>query len=431
MVSRGLYYFFIMLLLTLGCTKEKSVKKSGVFVQKENGTYTLYKDQQPFMMKGAAGEGNYSLLKALGGNTIRIYDTLNLQAVLDSAMANELLVIADLPIASSKYHDSFYKDEVKIKAQYQSCRSTILKYKDHPSLLMWCLGNEVVFPTGIKFNSFYRAYNDLLDMIHNSDPKHPVTTTLKNLNARSVFNIKLRVNDLDLIGINTFGQIASLKEDLDKIKYIWDGPYFVSEWGVNGYWEESYTAWDVPVEPSGFFKNQRIRDIDKQFMPYKDPRFLGSVVFFWGNKQERTHTWYSLFDEARHKSSLTEVLSEIWQGNEIGNTHGEIKGMILNGKSAYDNIILEPGTINYSEYFPDINSYHPVQVVWQIKPEDWYSNWNGIKAIPEVSNLIFSQNGQRVSFKAPIKSGPYRLFVKAVDSSGTFSQANIPFYVIR
>lgn len=430
MAAHVTFFLFFFILLTQGCSHDKSINDSKVFIKEDNGGYTLFKDQLPIKIKGAAGSGYFSLLKKLGGNTIRVYDTLNLQAALDSAKLNELVVMVDLPIAGSKYYDSFYQDEGKVKAQYLACNNTIKKYKDHPALLMWCLGNEIVFPTGLKFNRFYSAYNELLDMVHRTDPDHPVTTTLKNLNSRSVFNIKMRVHGIDLISINTFGQIASLKEDLDRIALIWNGPYLISEWGVNGYWEESFTAWDVPVEPSGFFKNIRIREVESEFMPHQDPRFLGSIFFYWGNKQERTNTWFSLFDEAGNRATLTETLSEIWLGNQKGGQKAEIKEMLLNRMSAYDNIMLEPGKLAYGEFNMDIKT-DPGTVIWQIKPEDWYSEQMKDQNLSEIENLIISQNEQKVCFKAPVKTGPYRLFAKTIDSSGVFSQANIPFYVIR
>src|SRR5690606_40102511 len=40
-------------------------------------------------------------------------------------------------------HGFDYDDEVAVREQKESIRAQVLKYKDHPALLTWGLGNEV------------------------------------------------------------------------------------------------------------------------------------------------------------------------------------------------------------------------------------------------------------------------------------------------
>ena len=64
----------------------------------------------------------------------------------------------------------------------------MLRYRDHPAVLMWGPGNEVmhrlIFPTAVqgqrdpareqRADDFAAFYVELIDMIHQLDPHHPV-----------------------------------------------------------------------------------------------------------------------------------------------------------------------------------------------------------------------------------------------------------------
>ena len=61
-------------------------------------------------------------------------------------------------------------------------------------------------------------------------------------------------------------------------------------------------------------------------MPINDPRFLGSFIFFWGQKQEITHTWYSLFDEFGNKTESVSSAEEIWSGKAVNFKGPKVSG---------------------------------------------------------------------------------------------------------
>ncbi|RYE73098.1 MAG: hypothetical protein EOO81_01550, partial [Oxalobacteraceae bacterium] len=121
---------------------------------------------------------------SMGGNTLRTWDTLNLKNILDEAHENDVAVIAglDLPVSGDL---RFYNHPDQVNVQLKAYRELVNRYKSHPALLMWCLGNEVDFPYKPVFRHFYTAYNNLLHMIHEEDPDHPVTTGVIKLHHRS------------------------------------------------------------------------------------------------------------------------------------------------------------------------------------------------------------------------------------------------------
>src|SRR5688572_31455207 len=73
---------------------------------------------------------------------------------------------------------------------------------------------------------------------------------------------------------------------------------------------------------------------------------LGSYVFLWGQKQERTPTWYGLFTEAGEESEVIDVMQYLWTGKWPKNRAPHLEFMQIDGKKAIDNIYLTPDT-NY------------------------------------------------------------------------------------
>jgi hypothetical protein len=426
------YYILIVFFLFTSCNhKEREVKEGTVFIRKGEKGYTLFRNGNPFVIKGAAGYTNLAKLHEIGGNSIRTYDTLNIASILDNAQANNIAVIVSLPMVSSNDFEYFYNDTAKIAIQYKEFKKVVNRHKNHPALLMWCLGNELEFPYKPSYSDFYKTLNNLIDMIHQTDPNHPVTTPLMSLQFKYIANIKMKIPDLDLISINTFGGLSTIKKDLKKMEWLWDGPYLISEWGTNGYWEEDSTAWGVPIEKNTTKKAEQFQQIYKDFMPSEDPRFLGSFAFYWGNKQERTHTWFSLFAENGAASEAVGTLQYLWTGK--GPVHGapQVKYMLVDNKGSKDNLLFPPNTnhqaqLLLADYYKD-----SLNIQWQILPEDWYKNNLYSKKPEPMKGLILSSSGKKVNFRTPTKEGPYRLFVEAYDRYGNFASTNTPFYIVK
>ena len=63
-------------------------------------------------------------------------------------------------------------------AQLEYARNEVMKYKDHPALLTWIIGNEA----NLNFRNpkVFDAINDISKMIHELDPNHyEVNVTLQ------------------------------------------------------------------------------------------------------------------------------------------------------------------------------------------------------------------------------------------------------------
>jgi hypothetical protein len=80
-------------------------------------------------------------LAAAGGNSIRAGT-----GSLDRAQALGLTVLADLPFAKQRAGFS-YDDQAAVATQREQIRQIVLRFKDHPALLAWAVGNELEINT--------------------------------------------------------------------------------------------------------------------------------------------------------------------------------------------------------------------------------------------------------------------------------------------
>ena len=216
------------------CLAQDTIKATGparVQVHQENGRWQLYVNHQPFFIKGAGLEfGDQEKLAAHGGNSFRTWTTENGretgQQVLDRALKNGLYVTMGLDVARER-HGFDYSDTNALTRQLEEIKAQVLKFKDHPALLMWDIGNE------LNLNSHdakvWDAVNDISKMIHQLDPNHPTTTSLSGFSGDLVNEIKSRAPDLDLLSIQMYADIVNLPRYLRETG--WNGPYAVTEWG--------------------------------------------------------------------------------------------------------------------------------------------------------------------------------------------------------
>lgn len=409
--------------------------KKRVAIEKINGRYTFKKDGKPFIIKGGAGYTHMSELAASGGNTVICWDTTKLAAVLDEANRNHLTVIIGIDIPGVQYFDA-YKNKIKVDSLYTAATQLVYKYKDHPAVLAWCLGNELKFPNSLIYDQFYTQFNRLLAMVHSNDPHHPVCTTVINVSKNNIFNIRWRIPALDFIGLNIYNSLRKLEDNLGALRLFWNGPYFVSEWAPRGGWEAPVTSWQAPIENNTTVNAAEYRDFFVNYMPVKDARFLGSLVFYWGSRQEYTHTFYSIFNEDGKPTEIKEVLNDVWKGVTTTHYSPQIKGIHLDTVLvAKDNIIVNAGSMHSAGVDISTNqNTDSLQYSWQIVKEDWASwgeIWVHFKKPATEKGLIRDSTMRRINFLAPGKEGPYRVFVTVSNKKGYCANANIPFYVIE
>lgn len=405
-----------------------------VEIRKENGAFKLYKNGIPFLIKGAVGHTHIGELASSGGNTVLIWDTSLIRQTLDSAGQNNVSVIVGLDVPSGDL-TAWYKDKEKVNKMFTAYKELVNRYKSHPALLAWGLGNELIMPISSQSSYFYKAYNSFLKMIHEQDPDHPVTTTIINYQKQSILNIRWKIRDLDFISINTYNRIKDIAWELRRLKLIWDGPFMLSEWSPNGGWEAESTVWGAPLENTSTKKAEQYYHYYKTYMPLNNPRFMGSLAFYWGNRHEYTHTWYSVYGEDGIPTEVQEALSDCWTGKETPHQSVKIQYMLIDSMGARDNIILSPGSKHMARLLlADGQTGDSLRYSWEILKEDWFNwgrTWHYFQRPHALQGLIADSTTQNTPFICPKKEGPYRIFINVYNKNGYCTTANTPFYVVN
>lgn len=436
MKKNGLGIILLLIVISFSYKYFFYEKKEGdndnrtVYIKYEDdGGYQLMRNESPFIIKGASGNRYLEELVASGGNTIRVYDTVNLHNFLNKAHSLGLAVIVDIPIP--RYNESYniYENKEYCSRLKKEVKSLISKHKDHPALLLWNLGNEVEYPFIFGNRDFINAFNGLIKIIHAEDPNHPVSTTIPSVTKKQVLSIMFNSPDLDLIGFNIFVAIKRLDKDLEQISLLKKPlPYYISEWGYDGPWAAKNTLWKAPIEQSSNEKMEQLISRYHLLQQKIDHRCLGSLIFYWGSKQEGTHTWFSLFSEEGHASEMTRTISGLWNGS-VYKPDLKINGLKINNKNPTESLILKPGTSEEVSLSYTLNSTSIDSIKWELYREGWYyKRWDIEKKPLKIPYAISVKDSASVILKAPQEEGPYRLFAYLY-SNNHFTTINYPFYV--
>ena len=397
-----------------------------VAVRQANGKYELLRGGQPYFVKGAGGSQYPERIAAYGGNSIRTWGTNDAPQVLAAANKNHLTVMLGLDVARER-HGFDYNDAAAVAAQLQKIKGEVLRYKDDPAVLLWGIGNELNLDyTNPKV---WDAVNDIARMIHEVDPNHPTSTVLAGVGKKEVEYIKARCPAVDILSINTYAGLATLPQQVQAAG--WAGPYLVTEWGPTGHWEGLQTPWKASVEETSSQKAAVYRSRYEASVLKDRAHCLGSYVFLWGQKQERTPTWYGLFTENGQETEVMDVLEYEWSGHWPKNRAPHISALTLDNKVATAGVYLKPGQPYPAVAAVTDPDQDPLTYQWELLPESTDLQQGGdreSRPTPLAGALPAGAAGQ-TTLTAPSQPGAYRLFVYAHDGHGNVATGNVPFFV--
>jgi hypothetical protein len=411
-------------------TSPASLAASGaipVTIEKHGDGYRLLRGGEPYEIRGAGLEfADLDFFAAHGGNSFRTWRTDNAAALLDEAHALGVTILMCIEIGRER-HGFDYDDEAAVAAQLEFARGEVLKYKDHPALLGWIIGNE----PNLEFRNpkVFDAINDISKMIHEVDPAHPTTTALAGISEELARLLEERAPDLDFVSIQMYGDIVNLPRYVRKIGL--EGPYMVTEWGAIGHWEVGRARWGAPLEQNSSDKAANYqKSWDVAIAPYRD-QVIGAYVFLWGQKQERTPTWYGMLLEDGSKTEAVDVMQRIWTGAWPANRSPQVRALRLDGKKAEKNITLKAGKAYAAEVEASDPEGDNLAYTWLVMRESGAKQTGGDREdIPDtIAGAIEAGSGPEAKLRAPSEPGPYRLFVYVHDGQGSAGHANIPFLV--
>lgn len=418
------------LLLGLSVSPVGQADAIPVRIAQVDGRYQLIRGGESYDIRGAGLEfADMGVFTSHGGNSIRTWQEnpeFSYAELLADAEKHGVTVALCIEIGRERLGFD-YNDEEAVAAQLEYARNEVLKYKDHPALLTWIIGNEANLL--FKNPKVFDAINDISKMIHELDPNHPTTTALAGFNGQLAELIETRAPDLDFVSIQMYGDIVNLPRYISETGY--KGPFFVTEWGSIGHWEVGKTAWGAPIEQNSSDKAANYLKSYKVAIASNPDQIIGSYVFLWGQKQERTPTWYGMFLPDGSETETIDVMHYVWNGSWPDNRSPQIKSMQLDSKTSAKSIRLKAN----GTYKANVKAQDPdgdkLQYQWEIMHESKATQEGGDKEeVPEaLTGLMDQADKDQVVIKAPPEAGAYRLFVYVRDGQGHAGHANIPFLV--
>lgn len=371
-------------------------------------------DDPPEFLTPARLRFHFRRIHQMGANTIRRYgDNPDTEAILDEAWGSGLMVLMGFWLD----HDVDYlRDHRRLDSYRHGVRRWILKYKNHPGVLMWVLGNETwgklkeEFPSAEVLTprrvAYYRFVDELAQMIKADDPYHPVMTADEHIPdalsshagvERSLAMFRALTLSVDIFGVNSyFEQDISALQDIVRRSGV-GRPYLVSEFGPPGYWLPNRLADDVgqPLEPSDIQKASAYAANWWQHIAPHRGWNVGGNAFVWKDKKEGSFSWFGLTDSRDRLKPGYWALREAWTGQVPP------KGRPLVAEFSINKKWLSPGEslVVRTRMAPPLN------------PTEYGYTYLIAPAAMTYVDAQFTTNLPQISLRAPGIPGVYRVYV--------------------
>jgi hypothetical protein len=206
-----------------------------------------------------------SLMVEAGINTIRVYAPIDDVAILDKIHAAGIKLIVGFGYNQGGIFD----------VASGSLLDYVTKYKTHPAILFWELGNEYNYhPEWFdgNINNWYTTLEKTAQMIHALDANHPVSTAHGEIPTQEVLNEN---PSIDVWGVNV---------------YRWDLPgSLIAEWKSRStkplYFSEAGADSYMAIEKDGYAagENQKAQaDATETILNqlFEDPEIVSGVTLF-------------------------------------------------------------------------------------------------------------------------------------------------------
>ena len=376
--------------------------------------WRLERGGEPYEVRGAGFvNGGLDGLVAAGGNAIRTWGIDdNTRALLDEAWAKGVSVTLGLWLGHVE-HGFSYGDDDAVASQLVAIRAQVERFKDHPALLMWGVGNEVELEGGDD-PRIWRAIEDVARMIHEIDPHHPTLAVTAEIGEQHERRLREDCPSIDVWGINSYGGAPSLPERLTSRG--WTGPIALTEFGALGDWERPKLPWGATREQTSSEKAATIRRTFE--VATKDPRMVGTFVFLWARSERPTDTWFSLLGPDGVRYEPVDTVMAQW-----GRTPSNRAPSIERWHDELDGAVLEPGAELTATLAAKDPEGAPLSYDWILHRDQLVGSGAG----PVVR--CSASSGSDFAGRVPAQPGPYRLLAIARDPQGKAAYAAARFHV--
>lgn len=385
--------------------------------------WQLLRGGEPYFIRGAGGKGSLKQLAAAGANSVRTWGADDIGDTLDQAHALGLSVTVGIWLGHAR-HGFDYHDKAQVSEQLERARQAVLRYKDHPAVLLWGIGNEMEGFEAGDDPAIWSAVNAVAAMVKQLDPVHPTMTVTAEIGGGRIAGVQERCPAIDIHGINSYGGAASLAERYRKAGAT--KPYVLTEFGQPGAWESGKTTWGAPVELTSTGKSDYLRRVYGLAVTGAPGVSLGSYVFNWGFKMEATATWFGMFLDDGSRLGTIDAMTELWSGTPPKNLAPTVKPLVIDGVAE-----VAPGaSVRVAAAIADPEG-RPVRVRWALRVEssEYATGGDFRPMLPDIEGAIRKGGVDGAEVRMPREPGAYRLFLYAYDDLGNAATANVPLRV--
>lgn len=173
------------------------------------------------------------LMKEAGINTIRVYSPITEEAVLDEINAAGLKLIISFGYNQGGNNDILSGTFINY----------IKTFKNHDAILFWELGNEYNYHPewfGGAIQNWYSALNNAADLIHQSDPSHPIATAHGELPDSLALSL---CPNIDVWGLNVY-RWDNPESIFSEWAAVSSKPMYLSEAGADSYMSAKMNGYD-------------------------------------------------------------------------------------------------------------------------------------------------------------------------------------------
>ncbi len=396
------------------------------------GNWALTVNGAPYQMKGVTWGPNSSTadahmrdLKSMGVNTLRTWGTdATSKPLLDASAAYGIKVINGFWLNQGA---DYINDTAYMNSTLETIKSWVSTYKDHPGVLMWDVGNEVILTTQDHYSdpatieaqrvAYAKYVERVVQAIHQIDSHHPVTSTeASQASLRSYWQYyKKYTPSLDLMAINAYGSICTIKQDW--IDGGYNKPYIVTEAAEAGEWEVPDDANGVPLAPGDKVSSDGYTSALNCI--YGNPGIgLGATMFNYGTENDFGGIWYNLIPGGYKRLSYYAV-AKFYGGTPQANTPPVISDIALSNTTS----VPAGGTFTLKT---DVTDPDGDFLRYQLRYSSKYVN--GQTPFSQVSSVQTGDGTFTVT--APKTLGVWKIYVYVHDGHGNIGVESRSFRVV-
>ncbi len=391
--------------------------------------WQLLRAGEPYFIRGAGGDHSLEDLAAAGGNSVRTWDAEGIRGgmdtmdFLDEAHALGLSVTLGIWIGHER-HGFDYDDPDQVRAQFERARQLVERYKDHPALLIWGIGNEMEgFEDGDN-PAIWEAVDDIAAMVKELDPNHPTMTVTTFVHGERVDYVHRKSDAIDIHGVNAYGGarvVADWLEERNASK-----PFILTEYGPVGPWESGKTEWGAPYEQTSTEKAEFYKQSHRLGIEAHPGMALGGYAFLWGNKMEATPSWFGMWLDDGARLGSVDAMTEVWTGSPPADRSPIVEPLKVDGAPA-----AEPGdSVKVSAEAADPERGE-LRARWELRRDSGELLTGGdYRPYPLlIEDAIAESSVRSATVRMPDAPGPYRLYYTVYDPAGNAATANLPLLV--